>query len=65
VARTLDCPICGRAAAPRPGNRAWPFCSDRCRLVDLGKWLGEEYRVAGERAGDGADRGPGGEEEEP
>jgi endogenous inhibitor of DNA gyrase (YacG/DUF329 family) len=24
----------------------WPFCSDRCRLIDLGRWLNEEYRLA-------------------
>ena len=36
------------------GNGAWPFCSDRCRLADLGRWLGETYRIPGERAGDGA-----------
>ncbi|ACG73229.1 protein of unknown function DUF329 [Anaeromyxobacter sp. K] len=52
---TPKCPICGRPAAPRPGNRAFPFCSDRCKLIDLGKWLGEEYRIPGPRAGDGAD----------
>jgi endogenous inhibitor of DNA gyrase (YacG/DUF329 family) len=23
-----------------------PFCSDRCKLIDLGKWLGEEYKVS-------------------
>jgi hypothetical protein len=28
--------------APPPG----PFCSERCKLVDLGKWLGEEYRIS-------------------
>ena len=64
MARVLACPICGRPVAPRPANLAWPFCSDRCRLVDLGKWLGEEYRVPGERAGDGAVHGPAGEDEE-
>jgi endogenous inhibitor of DNA gyrase (YacG/DUF329 family) len=29
--------------------RAWPqypFCSDRCRVVDLGRWLGGSYRIA-------------------
>lgn len=26
-------------------NRWFPFCSERCKLVDLGKWLGEEYRI--------------------
>ncbi len=39
------CPICRRAVAPRAENVAFPFCGERCRLVDLGKWLGEEYRV--------------------
>lgn len=32
-------PARGKAADP------YPFCSARCQLVDLGKWLGEEYRV--------------------
>ncbi len=56
------CPACGRPAT-RAGNDAWPCCSPRCRLADLGRWLGEDYRIAGERAGDGAARGAGGEEE--
>jgi endogenous inhibitor of DNA gyrase (YacG/DUF329 family) len=31
----------------------FPFCSPRCRLIDLGRWLGEDYRIAAEpdRAG--------------
>lgn len=65
--RASICPICGRPAAPRAANRSFPFCSDRCRLVDLGKWLGEEYRIPGPRAGDGAvpSRPEGAEEDEP
>jgi endogenous inhibitor of DNA gyrase (YacG/DUF329 family) len=47
----------------RTGCPAWPFCSDRCRLADLGRWLGEEYRIPGPRAGDGA-AGAGDEDEE-
>ncbi|HET6412036.1 MAG TPA: DNA gyrase inhibitor YacG [Anaeromyxobacter sp.] len=47
------CPICNRPAPPRPSNRSYPFCSERCRLIDLSKWLGEEYRIAGEQAGEG------------
>jgi endogenous inhibitor of DNA gyrase (YacG/DUF329 family) len=39
--------------APRSENRAFPFCCDRCRLLDLSKWLGGEYRIAGQRLGDG------------
>ncbi len=41
----LKCSTCGRPAdffAPPMG----PFCSDRCKMVDLGKWLGEEYKVS-------------------
>ncbi len=52
------CPICRKPVAPREGNPAFPFCSDRCRLVDLGKWLGEEYRIPGPRPGDGASPAP-------
>jgi len=47
------CPICDAAM---PGNRKdypdYPFCSRRCRLVDLGRWLGEGYRVAAPDADD-------------
>ena len=39
------CPICDRPAAPRTENRSFPFCSPRCKAVELGKWLNEEYRV--------------------
>jgi uncharacterized protein len=39
------CPVCGKPAAARAVNKTFPFCSERCKLVDLGKWLGEEYRI--------------------
>jgi uncharacterized protein len=38
---TGACPICGKPAVPR--HR--PFCSHRCALIDLGRWLGGNYRV--------------------
>jgi endogenous inhibitor of DNA gyrase (YacG/DUF329 family) len=41
------CPTCKREVLPRRENLSFPFCSPRCRAVDLGKWLGEEYRLAG------------------
>jgi uncharacterized protein len=46
----LSCPICGKPAASPGPSSPFPFCSPRCRLVDLGKWLGEEYRVPAEPA---------------
>lgn len=52
--RSGSCPVCGRPAGPRAANRAHPFCSERCQLVDLGQWLGEAYRIHGDRAGDGS-----------
>lgn len=39
------CPICNKSVAPRSTNSAFPFCSARCKSIDLGKWLSEEYRV--------------------
>ena len=42
--RQLRCSICQKAVAPRKENSSFPFCSPRCRSIDLGKWLGEEYR---------------------
>lgn len=41
------CPICKKPAAKRvPGERgAYPFCSERCRQVDLGRWFTESYSV--------------------
>jgi endogenous inhibitor of DNA gyrase (YacG/DUF329 family) len=39
------CPYCRR----RPAAAPWqPFCSERCKMADLGRWLGGEYRVPGE-----------------
>lgn len=40
------CPICGRPSAP-PGERSpRPFCTPRCQMVDLGRWLNEDYVVS-------------------
>jgi len=42
------CPNCGRPVDDSVEARHRPFCSRRCQLVDLGRWLGEEYVVPGE-----------------
>jgi endogenous inhibitor of DNA gyrase (YacG/DUF329 family) len=38
------CRICGKPIPPELERKS-VFCSERCRLIDLAKWLGEEYRV--------------------
>lgn len=43
--RRVSCPHCGRAAVYGPDNPFRPFCSERCRMVDLGHWADERYRV--------------------
>lgn len=45
----LNCTIC-RKPYKREGNPFRPFCSERCRVLDLQGWLNEEYRVPGEDA---------------
>ena len=41
MAKGPKCPICGKAV--EPASR--PFCSARCKQVDLNRWLSESYRV--------------------
>ena len=48
MARVVRCPIC-RAKVPWQANPHRPFCSERCRLTDLGAWAEGRYRIAGER----------------
>lgn len=47
--RLPTCPVCRRALAPA-GSPAFPFCSDRCRLIDLGRWLDEKQAIPKERS---------------
>ena len=54
--RVPRCPACGAAVAWR-GNPARPFCSVRCKLVDLGGWLDEAYRVGGDAVSPDPDPG--------
>jgi uncharacterized protein len=44
----IRCSICDKEFQPED-SPAMPFCSERCRLVDLGRWLDEDYGLAIER----------------
>ena len=41
----MRCPICKIEVEPIEKNKYFPFCCDRCRLVDLGRWLDGKYQV--------------------
>ena len=40
----MKCPICGKPVAPT--DPEMPFCSERCRLIDLGNWASEKYVIS-------------------
>lgn len=42
------CPTCKKPVELSPQQRWRPFCSERCHMIDLGKWASEEHRIAGE-----------------
>ena len=43
---TVSCPHCGKPVPWNAQSLFRPFCSERCKLIDLGAWANEEYRVA-------------------
>lgn len=47
--KQVNCPSCGTLTT-YAGNPDRPFCSERCRLLDLGQWADESYRIAGKPA---------------
>lgn len=67
--KIIACPQCGEDAVWAESNPHRPFCSERCRQIDLGAWASEEYQIA---TGDNRDANdfstgnePGAEEEPP
>jgi len=44
----VDCPTCGKPVQWTAEFKWRPFCSERCKLIDLGEWLSEEKRIPGE-----------------
>lgn len=43
----VRCPQCGALAEYSPTNASRPFCSERCKLIDLGAWASDQYAVPG------------------
>jgi endogenous inhibitor of DNA gyrase (YacG/DUF329 family) len=60
--RLVNCPHCGKPVPWSTGNPHRPFCSERCRTLDLGAWAAERYRiptVVAPDADDADERSPG------
>jgi len=41
----VPCPHCGKAVVWAEASKWKPFCSERCRLIDLGDWLSEKHAI--------------------
>lgn len=48
--RKIKCPQCGRLTFYSVENPFRPFCSERCRMIDLGQWADESYRIPVEQS---------------
>jgi len=50
--RIVLCPTCGARVKWSAGNEFRPFCSERCKLIDLGGWASEQHRIPGRQDDD-------------
>lgn len=46
--KSVNCPTCNKKDTWKSDNPFRPFCSERCKLIDLGAWADESHRIAGE-----------------
>lgn len=53
----VQCPTCGREIEWSEASPFRPFCSERCRLIDLGAWLSEQRAIPGESVEPSAEPG--------
>lgn len=46
--KTVNCPVCQKMVEWNEGSEFRPFCSERCKMIDLGDWISENHRIPGE-----------------
>jgi endogenous inhibitor of DNA gyrase (YacG/DUF329 family) len=56
--RMVRCPRCGKATVYE-GNPFRPFCSEQCKMIDLGRWIAESYRIPTASRDEHEDEAPG------
>jgi endogenous inhibitor of DNA gyrase (YacG/DUF329 family) len=49
MSKIIYCPTCGKQLTWDKNNPYRPFCSERCKLIDLGEWASESHRIPGEQ----------------
>ncbi len=52
MSNIISCPHCKNATNLDDSNLFRPFCSERCRLIDLGKWADEKYSITDKTSAD-------------
>ena len=55
---TVSCPRCAKPVRWGPESPFRPFCSERCKMIDLGAWANESYRVPVEERDEGNEDKP-------
>lgn len=55
VTHIFPCPTCGKPSILSKENASRPFCSERCKLIDLGSWAAEDHKIAGDEIGLGTE----------
>lgn len=50
--KVVNCPQCGKGVVWDVTNRFRPFCCERCKMIDLGAWATESYRIPVEEDND-------------
>ena len=56
--KTVKCPTCEKPVEWKPENAYRPFCSERCKLIDLGAWADESHRIPDNSAQDFTEHTP-------
>ena len=55
--RQVNCPTCGGKSVYAPSNPFRPFCSERCKNIDIGAWASENFRMPAQALSDEQDLG--------
>ena len=45
MSHLITCPLCNKQTEIDKKNPYRPFCSERCKLIDLGQWADESYKI--------------------